>query len=276
MFCKMTVARWIEEREISGYTTFSFEDVAAAFPRLSDSGLRVALWRQISSHRITIVHRGFYVIVPPINRKDGIVSPYYYLNNMMLRIGRDYYVSLLTAASLYGATHQAVMTCDVMIPIPHISFSRKLNSQISWHYRVSIPSEFVEKRKTEIGYMNVSSPELTALDLVKHSEECGGISHVATVLAELTDSLDFHKSNGRVLTTASSATIQRLGYIIETVLGQTKLTDDLYNYWRAQVLHPRFVGLGGGDVEPPFGAVRCECDSRWKVLINVELDIDDL
>ena len=267
----MSIADWIDEREMSGYTTFSVEDVVKALPDASLKNISSSLWRLTEKHRIALVQKAFYVIVPPVNRRDGIVSPFYYINNLMRKIGRDYYVGLLTAASLHGATHQAVMTCDVMLPYPHISFSGHRNNQLSWHYRASIPMEFVERRKTDTGYMNVSSPELTALDLVRHSKESGGLSHVATVLAELSEKLDFRKSDGKALLTASGATVQRLGYILERTIGNSEVVEVLYDYWRKLFPQSRSIPLIRDGVLD-----KVERNDRWKVLVNANFEVDDL
>ena len=270
-YARMSVSDWVNELEMDGRTTFSLAELSIALPNLTAKNISNSLWRLTQTHRIALVQKAFYVIVPPANRRDGLVSPYYYIDNLMRKIGREYYVGLLTAASLHGAAHQAVMTCDVVIPYPRISFSRSLNSQLNWHYRPSIPLEFLERRKTDTGYMSISNPELTAFDLIQHSSACGGLSAVATILAELSESIDFRKSEGRVLSSTSCATIQRLGYILDTVIGQRENADALYGYWRQHFTRSNYVPLSSqvaGNIS--------NRDKRWKVLVNAEMEVDEL
>lgn len=271
-YAQISVSDWVNEIEMNGYTTFSLAELTGSLPKLSAKNISNSLWRLTQAHRIALVQKAFYVIVPPANRRDGLVSPYYYIDNLMRKIGREYYVGLLTAASLHGAAHQAVMTCDVVMPYPRISFSRSLNRQLNWHYRPSIPMEFIERRKTDTGYMNISSPELTAFDLVQHSSACGGLSSVATVLAELSESIDFSKSEGRVLSSTSCATIQRLGYILNAVIGQNKIADVLHEYWLQRFKRANYVPLS---LDNPYGNCPGR-DKRWKVLVNAEVEVDEL
>ena len=42
--------------------------------------------------------------------------------------------------------------------------------------------EFVRKHKTQTGHINVSCPELTAVDLVENEKSVGGLNRVCTVL----------------------------------------------------------------------------------------------
>ena len=131
--------------------------------------------------------------------------------------------------------------------------------------------EFLERRKTDTGYMSISTPELTAFDLVRHSSACGGLSSVATVLAELSESIDFRKSEGRVLSSTSCATIQRLGYILDTVISQHENADVLYGYWRQHFTRSNYVPLASH-----VAVNSSNRDKRWKVLVNVEMEIDEL
>ena len=267
----MSIRDWIEQQQINGVTTFSFEDVRHALPNLSLGNTMTSLSRLTRSHVISPVQKKFYVITPPTNRGDGIVPPYYYLDNLLRKIGREYYVGLASAASLHGASHQAVMTCYVMLPYPQISFSSRRNNQISWIYRRTIPTNFLEERRTETGYIKVSNPELTALDLVQYSQHTGGLSHVATILAELSECLDFSRNDGQVLTHSTCTTIQRLGYILEEVLELHDIADMLSEFWHLYYKRVQYAPLIPQSPTRPFAR-----NEHWKIDVNATLEIDDL
>ena len=55
----------------------------------------------------------------------------------------------------------------------------------------NIPTSFLIQKKTKSGYVLVSSPELTAMDLILYDKEIGGINRAATVLNELAEELNF-------------------------------------------------------------------------------------
>jgi AbiEi antitoxin C-terminal domain len=50
--------------------------------------------------------RGFYVVVPPQFASLGAPPPNWYIDALMRHEGEAYYVGLLKAAELHGATHQ--------------------------------------------------------------------------------------------------------------------------------------------------------------------------
>lgn len=266
-----SVRDWVETQQINGVTTFSFEEAVNSLPNLSSGNIMTSLSRLAKDHLISPVQKRFYVITPPTNRGDGIVPPYYYIDNLMRKIGRDYYVGLLSAASLHGAAHQAVMTCNIVLPYPKISFSSRRNNQITWHYRPNIPKDFLEDRRTETGYIKVSNPELTALDLVQYSQHSGGLSHVATVLAELAEKLDFSRNDGRVLAHTTGATIQRLGYILEEVLNLRDKADMLCEFWHLHYKRAQHAPLSSQSTAEPFSR-----NEHWKIDVNTSLEVDDL
>ncbi len=102
-----------------------------------------------------------------------------------------YYVGLLKAAELHGATHQAVMEFQVISAkrLPKIRAGRNL---IVFYFRrdMEAVTAGIERRKTDIGTMKVSSAALTALDLLRYPQASGGIDNVATVLSDLGQQID--------------------------------------------------------------------------------------
>ena len=108
--------------------------------------------------------------------------------------GRPYYVGLLKAAELHGATHQAVMEFQVVTDkrLPKIHAGR---SAIAFYYRkdMAAVSEGIEDRKTDTGRMKVSSVELTLLDLVRYPHAAGGLDNIATIISDLADRIDAGK-----------------------------------------------------------------------------------
>lgn len=71
--------------------------------------------------------------------------------------------------------------------------------------------------KSKAGYFNVSSPEITAFDLIKYVKHVGAFHNVAKVLQELSS-----KINPEKLVEAASffdmPTIQRTGYILQSFI----------------------------------------------------------
>ena len=72
--------------------------------------------------------RGFYVVVSPQFASWGAPPPAWYIDALMRYEDQAYYVGLLTAAALHGATHQAVMEFQVVTAkrLPRMRVGRSL------------------------------------------------------------------------------------------------------------------------------------------------------
>ena len=131
--------------------------------------------------------------------------------------------------------------------------------------------EYVEQRQTRTGSVNVSCPELTAIDLVTYQERAGSITRAATVLAELVEKTDFGQRGAEFVKVAPVACFQRLGYILEEVLEEPEAADAVYGMLKCAGVRLQKAALKvGKDVS---GA---ELNSRWKILVNEQIDIDEL
>ena len=179
-------------------------------------------------HRKAILklRQGFYVVVQPQFSAWGAPPPAWYIDALMRHEDHAYYVGLLKAAELHGATHQAVMEFQVVTAkrLPVIRAGRSL---VVFYYRkdMSAMEAGIERRKTETGTMRISSVSLTALDLLRYSEATGGIDNVAAVLSDLAPKIDPEQL------AALSAQIerppaQRLGYLLD-FLGHGELAEPM-------------------------------------------------
>lgn len=106
---------WIHQRAMRGKSFFRKDDFVGAFPESSAASLSVALSRLVDGGWIVSPWQNFYVIVPIQYKLKGVVPPSYYIDELMKFLGRRYYVSLLTAASLNGAGHQRAMSFFVYV-----------------------------------------------------------------------------------------------------------------------------------------------------------------
>ena len=114
--------------------------------------------------------RSFYVIVPPQFLAAGAPPPSWYIDSLMRQEQRPYYVGLLKAAELHGATHQAVMEFQVVTD-KQLPAKRVGRSLIVFYFRQNMEAveDGLEDHKTDTGRMKVSGVELTALDLLRYS-----------------------------------------------------------------------------------------------------------
>src|ERR1700685_1599107 len=198
----------------TGSVVFSAEEARKALGvshgALLDAAERLQRKKQLVSPR-----RGFSVIVPPQYLSWGAPPPPWYIDDLMKHEGRPYYVGLLKAAELHGATHQAVMEFQVVTDkrLPEMSIGRSI---LAFYYRKEMNSiaPGVESRKTDTGLMKVSSVELTALDLLRYRRAAGGLDNIVTVLSELAPKVDA-KRLGALSASFERPVVQRLGYLLD-------------------------------------------------------------
>jgi len=134
-----------------------------------------------------------------------------------------------------------------------------------------MPMTFLSKVKTKMGSMNVSGPELTALDCVANERKIGGMSRVAEVTAELSESMSWTEDKLVLLDYFSAAVVQRLGYLLD-ILEETALADSLYALLKQSGKQMRKVPLKQSAVVPE----KSEPVGRWKIIENCNIDIDEL
>ena len=266
-----SIADWIDGKPPRGKYTFTRDEVVSAFPRMKQEVISTSLSREVKKGRIMIPQQGFYVIIPDEYKLRGVVPQSFYIDELMRHLGRRYYVALLSAGSYHGAAHQTPMTFCVMTEPPSMREKRTKNYATRFFYRQEIPMEYVEQRQTRTGSINVSGPELTAIDLVTYQERAGSITRAATVLAELVEKTDFEKLGSEFVKVAPVACFQRLGYILEDVLEEQEAADAVYGLLKRAGVRLQAAALKAGK-----DAAGAELDSRWKILVNERIEIDEL
>lgn len=230
----------------------------------SDKALKQNLYRLKNKNRLAQVRREFYVIIPPQYSKRGMVPPTLFINDMMLYLDREYYIGLFSAAALHGAGHQQSMQFQVMIKKPALRPITNKKLDIHFFVKSSWDNSCINEVKTDSGYIKVSSPALTAFDLVKYNKQIGGLNRVIPILEDLLENI---KPSDLKRTAAGEnvPNIQRTGYLFEH-LGQDKL---------AKVLFDSIENKDERDI--PLSIAHNNksgvLNERWKVIQNVELDI---
>lgn len=264
----MNTNEWINSRELHGQMTFSLAEISSEFSSMSPKGLKTEIARMVSRGRIQSVFRGFYVIVPVQYRLKGIIPPSYYIDELMQYLNKPYYIGLLSAAAMYGAGHQRAMQTQVVTTLPRLNVSER-NTLLDWNYRQNMPKELLITRNAEMGVIHYSSPELTATDLMQFAEHVGGYQRAATVLAELIDAVDMSKMIS-VIPYTTIATIQRLGYLLEMVLGEQEKADELFGVLKE---HKRWKSIL---MNPLLPKREDALSNRWHVNANTDIEIDEL
>lgn len=260
---------WVDDLPKRGIITFSIEEVYKLFPAISKRGIASALLRLVTKGKISSVWKGFYIIIPVEYAHKGIVPPVVYIDQLMDYLKRRYYIGLLDAAAFYAAAHQRPQVFTIITELPSLRVSEKKGIKMKFIIKRNIPTSFLVQRKTKSGYVFVSSPELTALDLILYEKEIGGMNRAATVLNELAEELNFRDVNAGLFDNIPIPVIQRLGYLLEE-LDYQELANELFDKMKDTGISFRKAPLKAGK-----DGKDCDYNAKWKIMINEEIEIDE-
>ena len=208
----------INSLQSNGKLSFSLAELRNEFSSYSLDAIKLSLNRLSKKGKIVSVYKGFYVIIPPEYSQRKILPPKLFLDSLFKYLDRPYYLSLLSAAAMHGASHQQAMESYVFINKPPIRPTKVEGIKINYVIKSEFPEHGLEQRKTAAGYLNISGPELTALDLVEYQQRVGGLNRISTIIYELSESMQPEKLKLVLQNKVSLSAIQRLGYILDVVL----------------------------------------------------------
>ena len=191
----ISLHEWADHLLQKGKMAFSIHELRESYPNSTEASLKLALNRLSKKGKILSIHKGYYLIIPPQYASRGIIPPAIYLDALMKHLKRSYYLGLLNAASFYGAAHQQPQEFFVFTNFPQLRTVNKKGIKVNYISKKDVSNLLIEERKTEGGYLKISSPELTAADLIQFEKRIGGLSRAATVLNELAEEIKFENIN---------------------------------------------------------------------------------
>ena len=260
---------WIEQLQSNGKIAFTLSQAHEAFPDLSENAVKLSLKRLSKKERIVSIYKGYYLIVDLKYASKGILPPALYIDGFMQFLKRPYYVGLLSAAAYHGAAHQQPQEFFIITSLPALRATQRKGIKVNYISKKAINENLIEIRKTESGYLKISSPALTAIDLVQYEKRIGGMNRAATVINELAEVLKPEMFTPSLFNEASTHSIQRLGYLLEYKLGQQNLADALLMKVREANLSFFRVPLKADLPVKGFFS-----EEKWKVIANTEIEIE--
>jgi predicted transcriptional regulator of viral defense system len=262
----MSFPEYINQLQAQGRYWFLREESMQTL-KITENAFRKATARLIEQHRLAHVRRNFYVIVPLEYQATASLPATWFIDALMKHFDQPYYVGLLSAAALHDAAHQQPMVFQIMTnqPIRPISVGQV---RLEFHHKKEIKLHFYQPIKTASGTMNVSTPEMTAFDLVRYPHASGQIHHVATVLTELIEQITpeklallFEKNDVEI------ASAQRLGYLLEKLGGI-----DVTLLHQQLCLKKHMNRLLVPAQQTPI----LEKNKRWRIFVNESIEVDEL
>jgi len=267
----MNLPDYVKKLQERGRLHFTLKELTQVFSESKES-LTAKLHYLRSIGRVVSPLQGFYIIIPLEDRFRGSLEPQEMVVLGMKHLGIPYYAGLLTAASYHGASHQATQVFQVITNkrIRNPWIIGRVN--IEFLYKKDIKNTEIEQITTSTGYLNVSTPEETAKDIMIYSKQSGGLNHQATILAELTEAINTVKLIALGRRSNKIFWLQRMGYILEHIETfyseeRDKVVSTLEKFLKTQ--KPRYVPL-----TPEMPTKNKPRNKKWHIIENTTVESD--
>lgn len=258
------LANYLDQLQARGRITFTGKEAISKLG-VSKIAFNRSAQRLLKKKRLLHPARGFYLIVPVEAQLSGAPDASWYIDDLMNFLEQPYYVGVLSAAAFHGAAHQAPQEFQVVTNsrLKPINVGRAKIHFLTKKWTERTPTETL---KTKSGYIPISTPEATALDLIQYVRSAGELNNVATVLIELAEKIDPKKLLTSARISGEAAVAQRLGYLLDT-FSKKRLTSDLHKWVLEQ--RPAFVAL-----RPNWKSPNNKRDKKWSIIVNDDVEPD--
>ncbi len=264
------ISSWINNRLGNGDYSFSIGTIKAEMPNKTAISIKRSLDRLTAQKKIMSIHKGFFIIIPPTYQNMGVLPPIMFIDDLMNYLNRPYYLSLISAAALHGAAHQQPQSHYICTNMPSLRATRKSGININYISKCNLKNNFIDKKKTESGYINVSNPLLTCIDLLNYNKTIGGLNRASTIINELSDEINIDNLNSKIFDLASNADLQRLGFLWECHTAQQDLANQLFTLLEKHLKRIRSYKLTNS--KP---AIKDNFKNRWNINVNTIIEIDE-
>lgn len=247
----------------AGCHTFTSVDAEKALGKRGRA-LYMALRRLQLKHWLASPVDGFYVIIDPQHQGFGVLPPEWIIDDLAKFLGVSYYVSTLSAAMLHGSSHQKLQRF-------HVVASRQLRKierggyRIDFFCRNKIHSDVWGKMKSSAGYFHVSTPEMTAYDLLAYKSACPSLDQAATIYVEMGHKIQSDRLAGLIDLGWKISILQRVGWLLDFTGWQEK----------TRKLAARLASMPCQwkplRTDHPAQGKR---NDRWKIIENVKVEPD--
>ncbi len=235
---------------------------AAHLAGVSVVAARQALGRQVRSGSMISPSRGLWVAVPPQWRRWERVPASWFIEPLCRFRNLSYYVSLLSGAELYGASHQKPQVLQVMVDKQSRQLCEGKWQRVEFHVNSQSRNMPIAERVVSGSTLRCAVPELIVLELMTWPQYSGGLSNVATVLIELDEEAGIDRDQ---LVTLSShfpnSTVRRLGWLFD-FLG---LESSLFKHAKPGA-KPVLLDFAGSKEGP--------IDKNWGIVVNTKVEPD--
>ena len=247
----------------TGKSVFTVPE-AEAHLKLPRKSILEILARLRHAGRLLTLTNGLYVIVHPSERKHGI-RPLHVIDALMRYCQLPYYIGLLSAADFWGTAHHKPQLLQVIV-----SEQRKLRRLKDLRIQLHVQKHFLQsgivQKTVDTGPISISSPELTALDVLTYESSCGGFDNVSLILNDLQTQLEAKKLIALGEEYPNLSSFQRLGFLLESFNAKQELLTPLRNWIKKQNPSPILLLASA----PREGKLHPD----WKVFENIKVELE--
>lgn len=270
----VSLDHYLDELLSRGRAWFSREEALEALG-LSAEAFIAAANRLTKKQRLASPRRGFYLVLRPEDRVAGAPDPVRWIDPLMKHLNLDYRISLLRAAAFHGASHQAAMVFQVVIPKQLRGFDIGRH-RLQFIYQApaafantNLP-DWLAQLKSEAGFAKVAGVELTLLDCARYFHKASGINGVAQIAKDIGAKAD-PRTLAKAAMAYENAAVRRLGYLLDRagLARQARALEPFAKKAKSmKPLDPSVKPLTEALVELH------EKDSKWMLVINEPVEID--
>lgn len=257
-FTYVKLATFVDALQRQARYSFTRAEAAAAVA-VAPATLTKGLQRLQNSGRIHRIRKGFYTIVPLEHADVGHIPTDWFIADLMRFLDVPYYVGALTAAAYHGAAHQQPQEFQVVVERTRQPV-RTGKLRIRFMRYEGLSHVKTQPMKSFTGQFPVSTPEHTAMDLVRFQKQIGGLDTVITVLVELSEAM----SGAALLRAADNeqvvANVQRLGWLLAHS-NSPALADELAGWVDRR--DPAVAPLNSS-----LQSRRGSIDRQWRLIMN--------
>ena len=262
----MSVSDYIKQLQSYEVYAFSIHEMLRN-SNAPEATLRKELARLMQKREVFNLRQGFYLINPPRYQNLGKLPIQLYIDKLFSFLDKTYYVGLYSAAAYHGAGHQIIQQEYIVTVPPALRDIDKGKTKLRFFLTKHWPEQNLFDAKSDAGYYKVSSPTLTAADLIYHHQKIGGINRMLSNLEELAEVIEMTDVENLLQWYPYKSTVQRLGYLLEQFQVDESITNLMYDH----LCKDNFYSIL---LSPKKGQKAGKTKNRWKVDVNITLEND--
>ncbi len=262
----MNVSDFIFQLQSIEEYSFSWEELLNNCTK-TEVSLKRELSRLVEKNKILNLRKEFYLIIPPRYSKLRQIPIQLYANKLFKSLNKNYYLGFYSAAKFHGASHQQSQQEYVMIDYPKIGDIERNQIKLRFITTSKWPKNNVIEKKSDAGVFKISSPALTAVNLIQYQNKIGGINRMLSVIEELIEEITVDDISKLLEWYSHKSTLQRFGYLLEELGAGKEKKSLISDYLKSTKYFPVLL-------VPNSNQKAGKVNNKWKVDVNTILEND--